>query len=58
MDFEEEDEEKYYRAEVHLTEGGQHYDIMGYTKEEIIADVLSQYDKHMQFLHFVSERGV
>jgi choline/glycine/proline betaine transport protein len=42
---------RYYRAEVHLLEGGQHYDIMGYTKEQVIGDVLSQYEKHMHFLH-------
>jgi choline/glycine/proline betaine transport protein len=42
---------RYYRAEVHLSEGSQHYDVMGYSKEQIIGDVLSQYDKHMHFLH-------
>ncbi len=41
----------YYRAEVFLGPGAQNYDIMGYTKEEVIGDVLSQYDKHMTFLH-------
>ncbi|NKB47210.1 MAG: BCCT family transporter [Legionellales bacterium] len=56
LDLDESDEEKYYRAEVHLTEGGQHYDIMGYSEEEIIADVLAQYDRHMQFLHFVTDK--
>jgi len=43
--------ERYYRAEVRLAEGCQSYDVMGYTKEQIISDVLTQYDKHMQFLH-------
>ena len=42
---------KYYRAEVFLQEGSQHYDVMDYTREELISDVLSQYDKHMHFLH-------
>jgi choline/glycine/proline betaine transport protein len=45
------EEERYYRAEVHLAEGGQGYDVMGYTREQLINDVLTQYDKHMQFLH-------
>ena len=45
------DTDRYYRAEVHLAEGSQGYDVMGYTKEQLISDVLSQYDKHMQFLH-------
>ena len=46
------DEDKYYRAEVFLTEGSQDYDILGYTKEQIIIDILNQYERHMQFLHF------
>lgn len=45
------DDKRYYRAEVHLTEGSQDYDLYGYTKEQVINDVLTQYEKHMQFLH-------
>ncbi|MFW6092415.1 MAG: BCCT family transporter [Pseudomonadota bacterium] len=45
------DAQRYYRAEVHLAEGSQGYDVMGYTKEQLISDILAQYDKHMQFLH-------
>lgn len=45
-------QEKYYRAEVFLREGSQEYDLMGYSKEQIIADMLNQYERHMQFLHF------
>lgn len=45
------DQEKYYRAEVFLSEGSQDYDIVGYTKEQIIIDILNQYERHMQFLH-------
>ena len=46
------EEDKYYRAEVFLREGSQDYDIVGYTKEQIIIDILNQYERHMQFLHF------
>ncbi|MDO4907934.1 choline BCCT transporter BetT [Neisseria sp.] len=46
------EQEKYYRAEVFLSEGSQDYDIVGYTKEQIIIDVLNQYERHIQFLHF------
>jgi len=45
-----EETRRYYRADVRLLEGPQHYDVMGYTKEQIIGDVLSQYDKHVRFL--------
>ena len=47
------DKDTYYRAEVFLEEGGQDYDLMGYTKEQVIADVLDQYEKHMHFLHML-----
>ena len=45
------EQDKYYRAEVYLSEGSQEYDLLGYTKEQIIADILNQYERHMQFLH-------
>ncbi|SMP65799.1 choline/glycine/proline betaine transport protein [Desulfonatronum zhilinae] len=44
---------KFYRAEVHLGEGGQDYDVMGWTKEQIISDVVDHYEKHLHFLHTV-----
>ncbi|MEX0957807.1 MAG: choline BCCT transporter BetT [Burkholderiales bacterium] len=44
---------KYYRAEVHLREGGQDYDVMGWSRQDVINDVLDQYERHMHFLHSV-----
>lgn len=44
---------RYFRAEVHLSEGSQDYDLMGYSKEQIINDMLDQYERHLQFLHLV-----
>ncbi len=52
---EEREERKYFRAEVHLLEGGQDYDVMGWTREEVIEDILNQYEQHMHFLHVVRE---
>ncbi|MGD8572653.1 MAG: choline BCCT transporter BetT [Gammaproteobacteria bacterium] len=47
-----EDKQKhYYRAEVHLLEGSQNYDIMGYTQDQILSDFIHQYEKYMHFLH-------
>lgn len=43
----------YYRAEVHLSEGGQDYDIMGWSEESIVSDIIEQYGQHRQFLHMV-----
>ncbi|SDH64016.1 choline/glycine/proline betaine transport protein [Pseudomonas flavescens] len=45
------EERKYFRAEVHLDEGGQDYDVMGWNREEVIGDILDQYERHMHFLH-------
>ncbi|GAB6061052.1 BCCT family transporter [Desulfonatronum parangueonense] len=44
---------QFFRAEVHLSEGGQDYDLMGWTKDQIITDVVDQYEKHLHFLHAV-----
>jgi choline/glycine/proline betaine transport protein len=44
---------KYFRAEVHLGEGGQDYDLMGWTRDDVIGDILDQYERHLHFLHLV-----
>ncbi|MCQ4258024.1 BCCT family transporter [Stutzerimonas stutzeri] len=46
-----ESEEQYYRAEVFLRRGGQHYDIYGYDQADIISDILDQFEKYLHFLH-------
>ncbi|UNK42080.1 choline BCCT transporter BetT [Luteimonas sp. S4-F44] len=47
------DSDRYYRAEVHLREGGQDYDVMGWRRDELIHDVLDQYQRHIHFLNVV-----
>lgn len=37
------------RLEVHLPQGGQDYDIMGYAADALIHDVLDQFDMHQDF---------
>lgn len=46
---------RFYRAEVHLREGGLDYDIMNWTKAQIITDVLDHYEKHLHFLNVVRQ---
>lgn len=48
-----EDGQSYYRAEVHLVEGGQDYDIMGWSKTAVINNIIDQYHKHLHFLHLL-----
>lgn len=43
--------QRYYRAEVHLYEGGQDYELVGYSRQQIINDIIDQYERHLQFLH-------
>jgi choline/glycine/proline betaine transport protein len=50
---EQDEEQSYYRAEVHLAEGGQDYDIMSWSEDCIINDVVEQYQKHVHFLHLL-----
>ncbi|NKF50326.1 BCCT family transporter [Shewanella sp. WXL01] len=44
-------EQDYYRVEVFLEHGGQQYDVMGYTEEQIIADIVNQYERYLHYLH-------
>jgi choline/glycine/proline betaine transport protein len=46
---------EFYRAEVHLAEGGQDYDVMGWSQEQIVVDILSRYEDHLHFLHTVRQ---
>ncbi|WGW11754.1 choline BCCT transporter BetT [Saxibacter everestensis] len=48
-------EDKYYRVEVYLAEGTQGYDITGYSKEQVIGDILDQHERHLHFLHLGRE---
>ncbi len=47
------EDQHYYRAEVHLSEGGQDYCVMGWSKVALINDIVDQYHKHLYFLHLV-----
>lgn len=46
--------ERYYRAEVYLQDGSQEYDLVGYTKEQVLIDIINQYERHIQYLHLES----
>lgn len=52
LDFANTDE--YYMAKVYLLEGGQDYNVMGWSKEAILNDAVEQYRKHLHFLHKTS----
>jgi len=41
-------ERRHFRAEVYLSDSAQHYEVTGYTRDQIIHDFLAQYERHMQ----------
>ncbi|GLY60897.1 choline transporter [Pectobacterium brasiliense] len=45
----------YYRLETFLLEGSQGNDLMDYSKEQVINDILNQYERHLNFLHLNRE---
>jgi len=47
---EDDESEKYFRAEVFLRRGGQAYDIYGYDKQSIAKDILDQFENYLHFL--------
>ncbi|WP_020207791.1 BCCT family transporter [Gilvimarinus chinensis] len=51
MPREDEEQKLYYRAEVFLRRGGQSYDVYGFDQQDIITDILDQFEKHLHFLH-------
>lgn len=54
----ESDQSAFSRAEVFLREGSRDYDLMGWSREQIIHDVLDQYEKHLTFLRAVNAPSV
>ncbi|MGM0520364.1 MAG: BCCT family transporter [Campylobacterota bacterium] len=48
------EQKKYARAEVHLQDGNQSYDIYGYEMDVIANDIIDQFEKHRHFLHNTS----
>ncbi|OLT09057.1 high-affinity choline transporter BetT [Pseudonocardia sp. CNS-004] len=40
----------YSQLEVHLRDGGQGYDVMGYTQGQLTDDILDQYERHLEFV--------
>ncbi len=44
-------DKRYYRAEVFMRRGSASYDIYGCSEQEIIDDLLTQFEKYLHFLH-------
>lgn len=47
----DEEPSQYSRAEVFLRHGGQSYDVYGFDQQDLITDILDQFEKYLYFLH-------
>jgi choline/glycine/proline betaine transport protein len=47
----------YCRLEVHLQDGGQDYDVMGYTYGQLTDDILDQYERHLEYVRIQQSHG-
>jgi choline/glycine/proline betaine transport protein len=50
-------DDRYFRCAVYLTEGSQGYSLTGYTRDQIIGDILDQYERHLGYLHLRDAAG-
>ncbi|MFN2408833.1 MAG: high-affinity choline transporter BetT, partial [Halomonas sp.] len=44
------DDDYYVRLDVYLAEGGQDKDLNGYTRGQVIGDLVAEYERHLHFL--------
>ena len=51
----QEQQTRSYQAEVFLREGGQNYDVMEWTEEDLLQDIIDQYERHLHFLNLVRQ---
>jgi len=58
LQSEQESTEKYFQAEVFLREGGQNYDVMDWTEEDLIQDIIDQYERHLYFLNVMRSQTI
>lgn len=47
----------YFRLEPHLREGGLTYDLMGYTRDQVIGDIIDHFEAHLHYLYQRRELG-
>ncbi|WP_300541790.1 BCCT family transporter [Maricaulis sp.] len=53
-DDKEKTEEEFARAEVILTDGSQHYCVYGFSKVQVIRELLRNFERHLQWLYHIA----
>ncbi|MGV0869955.1 choline BCCT transporter BetT [Corynebacterium kalidii] len=51
------DDDVYFTLEIFSATGSRGHNILGYTKEQVIADVLDAYDMHVEYMSLTGDRG-
>ncbi|MDO8825582.1 BCCT family transporter [Methylophaga sp.] len=51
MASDEDGDKRYYRAEVFMRRGGAAYDVFNCDQQEVIDDILNQFEKYLHFIH-------
>lgn len=51
------DENQYFTLEIFSATGSRGHDILGYTREQVISDVLDAYDAHLEYMSLTGDRG-
>lgn len=49
--------EVFFKVEIFNLTGSQGQDIMGYTKDQVISDILDAYDAHMIYMSMIGDKG-
>src|SRR5690625_2177333 len=50
-------EEIYFKVEIFTLTGSHGQDIMGYTNDQVISDILDAYDAHMMYMSMIGDKG-
>src|SRR5699024_11626890 len=50
-------EEIYFKVEIFTLTGSHGQEIMGYTKDQVISDILDAYDAHMMYMSMIGDKG-
>lgn len=50
-------EEVFFKVEIFTLTGSHGQDIMGYTKDQVISDILDAYDAHMMYMSMIGDKG-
>lgn len=48
---------QYFRIQVFTQTGSEGYDIFGFTREQLIADLLDNFERYVELLHLIEESG-